>query len=100
LAYQSNPISIIFDLNDDAFQTFRAENHPDSFIDYREETIRIGGQPAARVSGKEVETDLPFELVRIEHNGSYLIFRAVDEENISILNEIISRLRFLSDGTD
>jgi hypothetical protein len=94
LAYQANPISIIFSLDDDAFQAFRAENYPNSFVDYKEETISLTGREATRISGKEMETGSLFELVRFEHNGSYLIFKAVSEENKSVLNQIISTLRF------
>lgn len=97
LVYQANPISIIFTMNDDAFQAFRVENYPDSFVDYQEEAIRIAGQSVTRISGKEVETGSLFELFRLEHNGSHLIFRAMGEENISVLNAIISTIRLLSD---
>lgn len=97
LVYQSNPISIIFSMDDDVFQAFRAENYPNSFVDYQEETIRIVGQSVTRISGKEVETGSLFELFRFEYNDSFLIFRAMGEENISILNAIISTIRLLSD---
>jgi len=93
-AYQANPISIIFSTEDDAFQAFRAENYPNSFVDYLEETPRIAGRDATRISGKEVESDLLFELFRFESSGSYLIFRALGEENISVLNQILTTLRF------
>ncbi len=96
--YQANPISVIFSADDDASRAFRAENHPGSFADYREETITIDGQTATRLSGSEVETGSLFELIRIEHDGSYLIFRAMGEENIAVLTEIIPTLRFLNDG--
>jgi hypothetical protein len=97
LVYQANPISVVFSTGDDAFQAFRAENHPNSFVDFQEEVINIGGRAATRISGREVETNLPFELVRIEHNDSYLIFRAMGDENIDVLREIIATLHFASD---
>jgi len=88
LVYQANPISIIFSMDDDAFQAFRAENYPNSFVDYQEETISIVGRTVTRISGREVETGSLFEMFRFEHNGSHLIFRAMGEESISALKSL------------
>jgi hypothetical protein len=95
LSYQANPIAVIASTNDDSFQAFRQENYSDSFIDYQEETILIHDRQATRISGKEVETGLRFQLVRIEYDDSYLIFKALEDENITILNQMVASLRFL-----
>lgn len=96
LAYQANPISIIYGDDDTAFEAFRVENYPHSFVGYQEETIIIGNQPTSRISGTEVETGLLFELFMIDRNGKYLIFKAIGEENITTVREIITTLYFLS----
>jgi hypothetical protein len=95
MSYQANPISILFDANDDAFQAFRAEIYPNSFVDYAEETISVSDHLATRISGQEIETGLPFELLKFTHEDSYLIFKAIGEENITVLNKMVSTLRFL-----
>lgn len=97
LAHQANPISVINSVDDDAFQAFRLVNHPDSFADYTEEAISVAGRDAIRIAGKEIETDMLYTLVRIEHHGAYLIFRALGQKNIAVLNEMIATVHFLSE---
>lgn len=98
LSYQANPISAIASTDDEAFQAFRRENHPDSFTDYQEETLLIHDRQATRVSGIEVETGLRFQLVRIDLGDSYLIFKALGDENITILYQMIASIRFLKEA--
>jgi hypothetical protein len=95
LSYQAQPIKVISSPNDDVFQAFRLENHPDAFTDYQEEAFLIDDRPTVRISGQEVETGLHFQLVRIEQHDAYLIFRALTDVNIAILNQMVDSLRFL-----